>query len=456
MRFLPTVLSLVLLSLPAFSASADDMTFTERCEQEIRDLHAFLQQWSVGELPNTDDAYARFGDALAPDFSMVDTDGSVVSRDAIVGGVRGAHNRWPGGGSIGIGEVQPVMVQGDVAVLTYIEHHEFDAGEGRKMSMRRSSVTFHDDADGPNGVRWKHLQETWIMAPHAVCPDHGSGKACDHHGDGGHGDHNMHGDHDMQEAHPGNQGHHAEMKDAAQCGDEWTHSGESGTGHDDHASHDDYAGHTAHGDAGHGEMGHGDHNSPGFQHDFSDVERWAKIFDDPERVDWQKPEHIIDLMKVEPGMHVADLGAGTGFFLGYLSVAVGEGGKVQALDVADSLVDHMRERAAEAGWDNVTSRLVATDDPAFEPGSMDRVLIVDVWHHISNRADYAERLLAGLSPTGQVVVVDFTLDSPEGPPKQHRMAPEQVVAELEAGGLKAWVVEDEDLPRQYVVVASRP
>lgn len=420
------------------------MTFAERSEQEVRDLHVFFQQWSTGDLPNTDEAYARFGDALAPDFSLIDTDGSVVSRDDLVSGLRGAHNRWPGGGSIGISEVQPVMVQGDIAVLTYVEHHDFDGGEGRKMSARRSTVTFHDDADGPNGVRWKHLQETWIMAPHAVCPDHGSGKSCDHHG--GHGEHKMHGEHDMHDAHHGGQD---------QADDEWTHSGESGTGHDAHA------GQAAHGDAGHGEMGHGemahgDHNSPGFQHDFSDVERWAKIFDDPERVDWQKPEHIIDLMNIESGMHVADLGAGTGFFLGYLSVAVGESGKVQALDVADTLVDHMRERAAEAGWDNVTSRLVATDDPAFEPGSMDRILIVDVWHHISNRADYAEKLLAALSPTGQVVVIDFTLDSPEGPPKQHRMAPEKVVAELEAGGLEAWVVENEELPRQYVVMASRP
>lgn len=447
MRHLPTILSLVLLSLPAVSASADDMSFAERCEQEIHDLHTFLEQWSVGELPDTDEAYARFSDALAPDFSLIDTDGSVVPRDALVTGLRGAHKRWPGGGSIGIGEVQQVMVQGDVAVFTYVEHHDFDAGEGRKMSMRRSTVTFHDDADGPNGVRWKHLQETWIKAPHAVCPDHGSGESCDHHGKM-HGEMHgeMHGaDGEPKEMHEAHHGSHADKKDG-----EWTHSGESGTGH---------AGHAAHGDSGHGahgELGHGDHNSPGFQHDFSDVERWAKIFDDPERVDWQKPEHIIDLMNIEPGMHVADLGAGTGFFLGYLSVAVGESGKVQALDVADTLVDHMRERAAEAGWDNVTSRLVATDDPAFEPGSMDRVLIVDVWHHISNRADYSEKLLAGLSPTGQVVVIDFTLDSPEGPPKKHRMAPEKVVAELEAGGLKAWIVENEELPRQYVVVAARP
>jgi len=57
---------------------------------------------------------------------------------------------------------------------------------------------------------------------------------------------------------------------------------------------------------------------------------------------------------------------------------------------------------------------------------------------------------------GRVVVVVFTLVCPEGPPKKHRMPPEDVVKELEAGGLKAWVVADEDLPRQYVVVASLP
>ena len=398
----------VLSSLPAAAA---DLTFAERCEQEIHDLHAFFQQWSVGELPDTDEAYARLGDALAPGFTMVDTDGRTMARGDVLDGLRGANHRWPGGGAIEISDVATAHVAGDLAVLTYVEHHDFDAGEGRQMSKRRSTVVFRDEAGAPNGVRWLHVQETWIAPPHLA--------------HAGHAEHSGHG------------------------GSEWKHSGEHGAGHAE--GH----GEMAHPEMGHGEMGHGDHNSPGFQHDFSDVERWAKIFDDPERVDWQKPEHLIDLMKIEPGMHVADLGAGTGFFLGYLSVAVGETGKVQALDVADTLVDHMRERAAEAGWNNVTSRVVATDDPAFEPGSMDRILIVDVWHHISNRADYATKLRDALSPTGQVVVVDFTLDSPEGPPKQHRMAPEKVAAELEAGGLKAWVVESEELPRQYVVMASR-
>ncbi|MDA8020898.1 MAG: DUF4440 domain-containing protein [Thermoanaerobaculia bacterium] len=400
----PAAVALLLLSFVA-TASAQDITFTERCELEVHDLHTFFQEWSVAELPDTDATYARLGQALAPNFTMVTPEGGSLGRAAVVGGLREAHGRWPGGGTIEVSEVEPVHVLGDVAVLTYVEHQDFDAGDERRMSRRRSTVVFRNEEGAPNGVRWLHVHETWLAPPHEVGTEPGAE-------------------------------------------DQWHHSGEHGTGHTEHGIH------TKDHDQAHGH--HGAHDCPGFQHDFSDVERWAKIFDDSARVAWQKPEHVLDLLQIEPGMHVADLGAGTGFFLGYLSLAVGEHGRVQALDIADSLVDHMRQRAAGAGWSNVEARPVAPDDPAFEPGSMDRILIVDVWHHISNRIEYSAKLRRALSADGRVLVVDFTRDSPEGPPPQHRIPPEKVVAELEAAGLKAWIVEDEDLPRQYVVVASQP
>jgi cyclopropane fatty-acyl-phospholipid synthase-like methyltransferase len=192
------------------------------------------------------------------------------------------------------------------------------------------------------------------------------------------------------------------------------------------------------------------HGGHGMTHDFSDVDKWVAAFDDPARAEWQKPEHVIALMEIAEGMTAADIGAGTGYFLPYLSRAVGPGGKVLGLDVEPNLVDHMTKRAAKEGLANVAARAVAPDDPGLEPASVDRVLIVDTWHHLPDRVAYAKKIAAALTPSGRLTIVDFTLESDRGPSPKHKLSEEALIAELAAGGLVARVVE-EDLPDQYVV-----
>lgn len=206
--------------------------------------------------------------------------------------------------------------------------------------------------------------------------------------------------------------------------------------------------------------GHDHHGADAYRHhtmahDFSGAEEWSARFDSPERDAWQKPEEVVALMEVEPGTTVVDLGAGTGYFLAHLSAAVGEDGRVLALDPEPDMVRFMTERAEREGLSNVEPRRIPYDDPELDDASVSRVLIVNTWHHIEDRAAYAAKLRQALAPGGRVVVVDFTKDSPSGPPVEERLEPAQVVAELEAGGLEAGQVE-EPLPRQYVVVGRRP
>lgn len=217
------------------------------------------------------------------------------------------------------------------------------------------------------------------------------------------------------------------------------------------ASHGD---HHEHGDHAHGDHTHGD-STKGFHHRFDDAEKWSKRFDDPKRDAWQMPETVVALATVEPGATVADIGAGTGYFLPHLSRAVGDDGRVLALDVEATLVAHMTKRIADEALENTTASVVAPDDPALAPDSVDRILVVDTWHHIDRRIDYTAKLRRALKAGGKLVVVDFTLDSPEGPPKEHRLAPEVVAKELEEAGLTATIAE-EPLPRQYVVIGTKP
>lgn len=204
----------------------------------------------------------------------------------------------------------------------------------------------------------------------------------------------------------------------------------------------------------HGHHGHHGHEGGPLVHRFEKADEWTKVFDDPARDAWQKPAHVVSLMKIEAGSTVADLGTGTGYFLRHLSSAVGEKGKVLALDVEPDMIRYVKERAVREKLPNVEARVIALDDPGLGEATADRVLIVDTWHHIPERRAYAKKLARGLRPKGMVFVVDFTKDSERGPPKHHRLAPETVIEELASAGLTARV-EPSELPDQFVVVGQR-
>ncbi|MFO0591223.1 MAG: methyltransferase domain-containing protein [Polyangiaceae bacterium] len=210
----------------------------------------------------------------------------------------------------------------------------------------------------------------------------------------------------------------------------------------DHASHD-------HGD------GHGDHGHDPLVHRFQNAADWAKDFDSPERAAWQKPDEVVKLLQITPGMKVADIGAGTGYFEGPLSAAVGPSGQVLALDIEQSMVDYITARMEKEKIANVKAMLIPGDDPKLASSSVDRVVIVDTWHHIPGREAYAKKIAEGLVPGGFLMIVDFTMEAEHGPPKMHRILPEDAKKELETAGLKGEIAQ-ETLPEQYVVIGRKP
>lgn len=191
---------------------------------------------------------------------------------------------------------------------------------------------------------------------------------------------------------------------------------------------------------------------PGHQvpdHSFADVDQWVGVFDDPARDEWQKPAEVVKALGPRPGMTIADIGAGTGYFSIPLARAVAPGGRVLAIDTEQKMVDHVRERAAKEGVEGLAAILAAPDDPHIPPRSADRVLLVDTYHHIHDRIGYLQRLKAALAPGGEVVVVDFhKRDLPVGPPPEHKMDRQEVVDEFAAAGYRL-AGEESFLPYQY-------
>ena len=149
-------------------------------------------------------------------------------------------------------------------------------------------------------------------------------------------------------------------------------------------------------------------------------------------------------------MTVVDIGSGDGYFLCRLSRAVGPRGRVVATEIVAKLVRELKARAAREQLANVDVIRAPTDDVGIPAGSADRVLLVNVWHHLADRRRYATRIAKALAPGGRVVVVDFPRTRRTG---THGIAPDRVLAELTAGGFDAALVPDE-LTDQYVIVGA--
>ena len=146
--------------------------------------------------------------------------------------------------------------------------------------------------------------------------------------------------------------------------------------------------------------------TPGSRHDFADVEHWRRVFDDPARDAWQKPRELVAALGLRPGMWVADLGAGTGYFSRYLDAVVGPTGVVFAVDTEPNLVAHLRARAEQERTASIIPILASLDDPRFPPHALDLVLIVDTYHHLDHRLAYLRRLGGTLKAGGRVAIVD--------------------------------------------------
>lgn len=139
--------------------------------------------------------------------------------------------------------------------------------------------------------------------------------------------------------------------------------------------------------------------------------------------------HVMDLSGIKPGMTVADIGAGEGYYTIRLGQRVGEDGRVLAEDIVPQVRDALAERVARERLDNVSVRLGLPADPRLPPGSFDRVLMVHMYHEIGQPYEFLWRLRPALKPGGEVVVVDADRAT-----QMHGTPPNLLQCEFEAVG----------------------
>jgi len=181
----------------------------------------------------------------------------------------------------------------------------------------------------------------------------------------------------------------------------------------------------------------------------SDPQAYIASLEDPARDAYQKPDEVLKALALRPGEVVADIGAGSGYFTLRFARAVGEGGRVYAVDVSPDMVRHLNRRLRDAGVRNVVSVLSDPDDPLLPDASVDRFVIVDTWHHVEDQAKYLSLMKRMLKPGGQVVQIDFQKRPlPLGPPEAMKIAREDLLRQMEAAGFRL-AAEHTFLPYQY-------
>lgn len=180
-------------------------------------------------------------------------------------------------------------------------------------------------------------------------------------------------------------------------------------------------------------------------HSFGDAEKWAKVFDDPKRDAWQKPDEVIRSLALAPDAAVADIGAGTGYFAVRLARALPKG-KVIGVDISQSMVRYLDARAKREGLANVAAQLGTATDPRLD-APVDLVILVDTYHHIGAREKYFRRVREALNPGGRLVIIDFRAGGPVGP-EHGLIPPAQVKKELAAAGFEL-AQEHDFLPHQF-------
>lgn len=154
--------------------------------------------------------------------------------------------------------------------------------------------------------------------------------------------------------------------------------------------------------------------------------RWA---DEESRDRRNEARDVMDRAGIRPGMTVADIGAGEGYYTVRLAERVGARGRVLAQDIVPETIDALARRITRENWANVSVKLGRPDDPMLPPRSFDRVFMVHMYHEIEEPYAFLWNLFPALKKDGEIVVVEAGRSTAE-----HGTPPRLLECEFKAVG----------------------
>lgn len=183
-----------------------------------------------------------------------------------------------------------------------------------------------------------------------------------------------------------------------------------------------------------------------------DIKQYLEHLDSAERDRYQKPAEVIEALKVKPGMAVADLGSGSGYFTRRFVEAVTETGMVYAVDVEPEMLAYAKESVVHMHIAYTAEFILARpDDPKLPYESVDLIFVCNTIHHLDERATYFRNIQSSLKPGARIAIIDFYPDERSGDlgfPKHHLVSRDRVIQEMTAAGYRL-EREHSFLPKQY-------
>ncbi len=174
-----------------------------------------------------------------------------------------------------------------------------------------------------------------------------------------------------------------------------------------------------------------------------------------ERTEEERPDLVLAALDLKPGMTVADIGAGSGYYSWRMGERVGSGGTVYAVDIQPEMIKILRQRMSQRGAANVKAILGTTTDPGLPAGKLDLALMVDVYHEFEYPYEMLASIARALKPGGRLVFVEYRANDPAVPIKAlHTMTEAQVRREAALQPLE-WLKTVSKLPWQHVVIFRR-
>jgi predicted methyltransferase len=181
------------------------------------------------------------------------------------------------------------------------------------------------------------------------------------------------------------------------------------------------------------------------------------LLEAPDRAAWQKPDQIMDVLGIADGAHVADIGAGAGFFTMRLARRVGPNGTVYAQDVQPQMLQAIRRRVQREGLQNVRTVLGHGSSPNLPPHVLDAVLVVDAYPEVqlADRVTFLKNLALGLKPNGRIGIVNYKLGGGGPGPDDPSLRVPRAAEERDAAAAGLKVRASGNLPYQYLLVLGR-
>ena len=177
----------------------------------------------------------------------------------------------------------------------------------------------------------------------------------------------------------------------------------------------------------------------------------ADWLDREERQREEQPDKALAAFGLKPGMFVADVGAGTGFYSLRIAQRVAPGGIVYATDIQAGMLDRLRANAAAQHITNIEEVLGTETDARLPPNKLDLVLLIDVYHEFSRPQRMLHSIRDSLKSDGKLVLLEFRKEDPSVPIRaEHKMSVEEVKAEVTPEGYQFEKVVD-TLPWQHII-----